>query len=154
MFLQPKTDWLPTDYFNAEDWNRIRNNLRYIRDWFKEHQWGIRPLTDLTIQNLDAVTTSSVPRTYTVNYIENSIRYLHTDLGIDYPEYQNPPLWYSIVSTSYKRNPNSTDWNRWELFTVWCYRSTQALDTYSNNRAAGTFHAGNNIRIQYLSRGR
>lgn len=29
-FLEPKTDWKPTDRFNYEDYNRIKNNLEYL----------------------------------------------------------------------------------------------------------------------------
>lgn len=29
----PKTDWTASDYFNAVDYNRIKNNLIYLRDY-------------------------------------------------------------------------------------------------------------------------
>jgi len=29
----PKTDWVSSDYFNAADYNRIKNNLIYLRDY-------------------------------------------------------------------------------------------------------------------------
>lgn len=29
-WIEPKTDWEATDYFNAEDYNRIKNNLEYL----------------------------------------------------------------------------------------------------------------------------
>lgn len=32
MWKQPKTDWNKDDYFNAEDFNRIKNNLVYLRE--------------------------------------------------------------------------------------------------------------------------
>lgn len=32
MWQEPKTDWLPTDYFNFEDYNRIKNNISYLRE--------------------------------------------------------------------------------------------------------------------------
>lgn len=32
MWQEPKTDWLPTDYFNFEDYNRIKNNIAYLRE--------------------------------------------------------------------------------------------------------------------------
>ena len=31
-WIEPKTDWKPTDRFNLEDFNRIKNNLAYIHD--------------------------------------------------------------------------------------------------------------------------
>jgi hypothetical protein len=32
MWIQPKTDWTKDDYFNAADFNRIKNNLVSLRD--------------------------------------------------------------------------------------------------------------------------
>lgn len=32
MWVQPKTDWNKDDYFNASDFNRIKNNLVSLRD--------------------------------------------------------------------------------------------------------------------------
>ena len=32
MWIQPKTDWTKDDYFNAADFNRIKNNLVRLRD--------------------------------------------------------------------------------------------------------------------------
>lgn len=32
MWIQPKTDWTKDDYFNAADFNRIKNNLISLRD--------------------------------------------------------------------------------------------------------------------------
>ena len=32
MWVQPKTDWSKDDYFNAVDFNRIKNNLVSLRD--------------------------------------------------------------------------------------------------------------------------
>ena len=31
MWQQPKTDWQPNDFFNVEDYNRIKGNLNEIR---------------------------------------------------------------------------------------------------------------------------
>ena len=32
MWSKPKTDWVSSDYFNIIDYNRIKNNLIYLRD--------------------------------------------------------------------------------------------------------------------------
>lgn len=32
MWIQPKTDWTKDDYFNASDFNRIKNNLVSLHD--------------------------------------------------------------------------------------------------------------------------
>lgn len=32
MWTEPKTDWVSTDYVNYSDYNRIKNNIEYLRD--------------------------------------------------------------------------------------------------------------------------
>lgn len=32
MWIEPKTNWLETDYFNYTDYNRIKNNIDYLRE--------------------------------------------------------------------------------------------------------------------------
>lgn len=33
MWQTPKVNWESSDYFNVEDWERIRKNLEYLRDF-------------------------------------------------------------------------------------------------------------------------
>lgn len=33
MWQTPKTNWTRSDYFNVADWDRIRGNLEYLRDF-------------------------------------------------------------------------------------------------------------------------
>ena len=35
-WITPKTDWVSTDYFNIEDYNRIIGNIRYLKDFAEE----------------------------------------------------------------------------------------------------------------------
>lgn len=32
MWVEPKTDWVSTDYINYTDYNRIKNNIDYLKD--------------------------------------------------------------------------------------------------------------------------
>lgn len=32
MWITPKIDWKATDYFNIQDYNRIKNNLNHLKD--------------------------------------------------------------------------------------------------------------------------
>ena len=32
-WIEPKTDWVSTDYFNIEDYNRIIGNIIYLKDF-------------------------------------------------------------------------------------------------------------------------
>lgn len=35
-WIEPKTDWTSSDYFNAVDYNRIIGNIKYLQDFAKE----------------------------------------------------------------------------------------------------------------------
>lgn len=35
-WIEPKTDWQPTDYINVEDWQRIYGNLLYLKQLAKK----------------------------------------------------------------------------------------------------------------------
>ena len=35
-WITPKTDWVSTDYFNIEDYNRIIGNISYLKDFAEE----------------------------------------------------------------------------------------------------------------------
>lgn len=36
MWIEPKTNWKATDYFNIGDYNRIKNNLTHLKDMAAE----------------------------------------------------------------------------------------------------------------------
>ena len=36
MLIECKTNWTQNDYFNAEDYNRIKNNIAYIREYMED----------------------------------------------------------------------------------------------------------------------
>lgn len=40
-WITPKTDWVPSDYFNIEDYNRIRNNINQIKYIYDEIFRGV-----------------------------------------------------------------------------------------------------------------
>lgn len=35
-WVTPKTDWVATDRFNIEDFNRIKNNILFLQSWARE----------------------------------------------------------------------------------------------------------------------
>lgn len=35
-WIEPKTDWVSSDYFNAEDYNRIIGNIAYLRAYLAD----------------------------------------------------------------------------------------------------------------------
>lgn len=46
-WTEPKTDWVSTDYFNADDYNRIKNNLEYLSDYAEELFSSFSGITDM-----------------------------------------------------------------------------------------------------------
>ena len=54
-WITPKTNWVETDRFNIEDFNRIKNNLTYLRDWAREI-FSYVPLENMG-QDIDSYTT-------------------------------------------------------------------------------------------------
>lgn len=76
----PKTDWTSTDYFNAVDYNRIKNNLIYLRDLAVTvyDEFSIETVSDdktyedffyadeinTMERNLDTINTNSLQRSY------------------------------------------------------------------------------------------
>lgn len=55
-WIQPKTDWVATDYFNAEDYNRIKNNIAYLKNFTDDLFVGLKWITG---KNLVKVTAQS-----------------------------------------------------------------------------------------------
>ena len=50
-YIEPKTDWEPSDYITPADYNRIKNNLVYINDLFNEmyEEYVFEPGEDIGI---------------------------------------------------------------------------------------------------------
>ena len=52
-WITPKTDWLPTDYINTEDYSRILGNLKYLADLFNiaVQEYQTQNISDLPYPN-------------------------------------------------------------------------------------------------------
>lgn len=95
----PKTDWVSSDYFNAVDYNRIKNNLIYLRDL------AVQMYTEFTIgtvsddktaadyfyadeinqmeDNLDTINANTLQRSYGTapTYAANGVIMDYTELN-------------------------------------------------------------------------
>lgn len=66
-FYEPKKDWIPSDYWNAVDYNYVRDNLAYLTDMVERlYNSCSAPLTE-------QATTSSLVYENTINVLERSI---------------------------------------------------------------------------------
>lgn len=52
----PKTDWVSTDFFNIGDYNRIKGNLEYLRDYCAK----LFPRADIEDMGADKTYTSMI----------------------------------------------------------------------------------------------
>lgn len=67
----PKTDWKPTDYFNVEDYNRLTNNLMFLRKM-------AHPIVDVSFEEMELNKTySSTNYADEFNAIERNLRELN-----------------------------------------------------------------------------
>lgn len=72
MWIQPKTNWSENDYFNVEDYNRIKNNINEIRSQ------AILLWADFSIEDMGADKTYHDYSFYAdeINKFENNIEHL------------------------------------------------------------------------------
>lgn len=147
----PKVDWVATDHFNIEDWERVRDNLIFINDWFKAHNWPSSVLQSMaTSRGINAL-----PSVQLVNRLEANLTLIHSTTGIPITEWRDSKTWRARLDALYNANPTYDDWNRWETLAKRLKESIDYVSTYLYQRISGTFYAGNNNnRIQHFSRGR
>jgi len=104
-WIEPKTDWKSTDYFNYEDYNRIKGNLMVVKEMADELFVGI-PFIDM---GLDKVENDLIfAREF--NNIENNLFNLNLST-------------YRIDTThrAYRDNglvPDASEYNRIESVTL------------------------------------
>lgn len=94
-WVPPKTDWISSDYFNVEDYDRITGNIRYLK-----------ALSDEVFDEF-AINAMEEEKTYTsmiyareMNAIENNLEILNENTyGLDigkttlYQANKSTPLW-------------------------------------------------------------
>lgn len=68
-WTEPKTNWTENDYFNIEDYNRIKNNIDYL---MKEVGYVVKPV-DGTDMGEDVTSTLVVWKSEQFNAIENNM---------------------------------------------------------------------------------
>lgn len=103
----PKTDWTESSFFNVVDWNRIKDNVTYLADELEAFGY-IRPgVVDIGLGR----GTMSLPTYDLVNSLETNLLNLKNVLGTIAPDVET---WHYRLSSLYNRNPDYSDWNRWE----------------------------------------
>lgn len=150
MWSEPKTDWKSMDFYNIEDWQRVRSNLEYLRNVLIERGTAVPDLliTD-TGRNI-----AELPYVYLVNNMEKNLAELRRVFGVNFTEDVSQKTWYERLDAMYKSNPTYQDWSRWELILLRVYESIQYIDTYLFSTISGTCISGSERTLIRFSRGR
>lgn len=150
MWIAPKVDWKSTDYFNIEDWQRVRSNLEHVRDWLQSSRMSGPPLLETdTGRGYD-----ELPYVHLVNNMEENLAKLQETFGVSFTEDVAQKTWYDRLDIMYTSNPDYTDWNRWETILQLVYESLQYINTYIFTSVSGTCYCGSARTEAKFSRGR
>lgn len=103
MWTEPKTDWVAGDYFNISDYNRIKNNIAYLRDLALTVYTNF-PFEDMGV---DKTSYSQYPYADEFNALESNLESLRQNTFLFDDSEQKE--WYEN-----QRTPNYEDFNRLE----------------------------------------
>lgn len=113
MWIDPKTDWVANDYFNATDYNRIKNNIIYLFNYVS------------TLYNIDNIPDLGADKTYNdlfyaddMNAIETSLEQLNK---LTFNFIYNSKVWQVNQKT-----PTFADFNRIESLILLIYTSVNS----------------------------
>lgn len=111
MWQEPKTDWKAEDYIDMSDYNRIKNNIAYLRELALSVYLDF-PWTDM---GTDKTSYAQYPYADEFNALENNLESLrqNTFLFDDSDQKQ----WYEN-----QRTPNYEDFNRLERACLLFYK--------------------------------
>ena len=150
MWTTPKTNWKAVDYYNIEDWQRVRSNLEHLRTWLQEHGVSGQAL----LQTDTGRGYNEMPYVHLVNNMEKNLAELRRLFGTPFTEDVAQKTWYARLDSMYNSNPTYQDWNRWERILLRVYESIQYIDTYVFTPVSGTGYSGSERTLIRFSRGR
>lgn len=111
MWQKPKTDWTENDKFNAEDYNRIKGNLEYLKEMYLRYYSDSIEQIEMTEQKV-----GNEGRVNVFNILYHNLYLLNRDT-LNYPD---------IIDISYKGNDisaNYVDWNELESNILKLYQA-------------------------------
>ena len=150
MWITPKVDWKSTDYYNIEDWKRVRSNLEHLWSWITINRVSNQSL----LQTDTGRNRNELPYVHLINNMEQNLSYLQSVFGVNFTENVAQRTWYSRLDALYTSNPDFNDWNRWEMILKRVYESIQYIDTYVFSSISGTCYSGSERTLIRFSRGR
>ena len=150
MWSAPKVDWKPYDYFNIEDWQRIRNNLEHVCSWILNAWQTQVPLLDTDTGR----GYEELPYVHLVNNMEENLAELQATFDVSFTEDVARKTWYERLDIMYRSNPTYQDWNRWETILLRVYESIQYIDTYVFTPICGACRCGSERTLLRFSKRR
>ena len=116
MWTEPKTDWVAEDYFNLSDYNRIKNNISYLKEMALQ-LYAEFPFTDM---GDDKTSHAQYPYADEFNALENNLESLRQNTFVF--DDSDPKQWYENV-----RGPSYEDFNRLERACFLFYSGFQNI---------------------------
>jgi hypothetical protein len=150
MWTPPKVNWQSIDYFNIEDWQRVRSNLEHLCNCLADAGFVPKPLLDTDTGR----GYEELPYVHLVNNMEENLANLQETFGVSFTEDVAQKTWYERLDIMYSSNPSYVDWNRWETILLRVYESIQYIDTYVFTPISGTCRSGSERTLIRFSRGR
>lgn len=150
MWTTPKVDWTALDYYNIEDWQRVRSNLEHVYTWLQNLKDSGPPLLETDTGRGE----DELPYVHLVNNMEQNLANLQETLGVNFTEDVAQKTWYERLDIMYNSNPTYADWNRWEVILQLVYEVLEYIDTYLFSTVAGTCKCGSARTVLKFSRGR
>ena len=114
MWTEPKTDWVITDSFNFEDYNRIKNNIAYL------YEMALDLYSSVQLEDMgsDKIGYNEFPYAEEFNRLENNLELLRNSTFIFNNEEKK--TWYANEKT-----PDFEDFNRIERICLDYYKGLQ-----------------------------
>ena len=134
MWTEPKTDWKSEDYVDISDYNRIKNNISYLRELALKIYVNF-PWTDIGV---DKTSSAQYPYADEFNALENNLESLRQNTFLF--DDSDPKQWYENMKT-----PNYEDFNRLERACLLFY---QGFNSQKENKRRLSFRLGTYRTIQ------
>lgn len=134
MWQDPKTNWQSTDYFNFSDYNRIKNNIAYLREL------ALELFVDFPYEEMGEDKNSYAQYPYADEFTlmeENLEKIRQNTFAFDKSESKE---WYENMLT-----PNYEDFNRLERA---CFSFKKGFDSIKENKRSLSFRLGDTSPIK------
>lgn len=128
MWIEPKTDWVEDDLYNAEDLNRVENNTSEVVIFLESIQYDIPDITVNTSRN-----NASIEFLSSINRVESNLETIKN-------AFVTPPGWLGTKTWIKTMGFDYQEANRLETNVKLLYELAQL--TKDNFRYCGTFYAG------------